>query len=86
MVTPDFGGKRGHPMLVAARYFEELLNYYDGVGMRGLAAAHHDDVFALPVSDEGVLIDIDFRDEYNRELARFEKMQQRPETTRSQLP
>jgi CTP:molybdopterin cytidylyltransferase MocA len=85
IVTPVYSGKRGHPMLVAARYFDELLNYHDGVGLRGLTLAHHDDVFALPVSDEGVLIDIDYPHEYKREIARFEKMQQVPETTKSQV-
>jgi molybdenum cofactor cytidylyltransferase len=74
IVTPVYSGKRGHPMLVAARYFDELLNYHDGVGLRGLAAAHHDDVFELPVPEEGVLMDIDYPDDYKRELARFEEM------------
>jgi CTP:molybdopterin cytidylyltransferase MocA len=58
-------------MLVAARYFDELLNYHDGVGLRGLLAAHTEDLRELPVSDEGVLTDMDYPEDYQRELARF---------------
>jgi molybdenum cofactor cytidylyltransferase len=75
IVAPVYGGKRGHPMLVAARHFRELLTGHDGIGLRGLLAAHHYDVFDLPVSDEGVLADIDYPEDYMRELARLEKMQ-----------
>ena len=71
IVAPVYGGKRGHPMLVAGRYFEELLNYHDGVGLRGLLAAHTEDLRELPVSDEGVLTDMDYPEDYQRELARF---------------
>jgi molybdenum cofactor cytidylyltransferase len=71
IVTPVYSGNRGHPMLVAARYFDELLNYHDGVGLRGLLAAHTEDLRELPVSDEGVLTDMDYPEDYRRELARF---------------
>jgi molybdenum cofactor cytidylyltransferase len=75
IVAPVYRAKRGHPMLVARRYFDELLNNHDGVGTRGIFATHRDDVFDLPVSDEGILADIDYPEDYERELARFEKLQ-----------
>jgi CTP:molybdopterin cytidylyltransferase MocA len=75
IVAPVYGGKRGHPMLVAARHFDELLTGHDGIGLRGLLATHDHDVLDLPVSDEGVLTDIDYPEDYERELARFEKME-----------
>ena len=58
-------------MLVAAQYFDELLHHHDGVGVRGLLAAHTDDLFELPVSDERVLTDMDYPEDYRREVARF---------------
>jgi molybdenum cofactor cytidylyltransferase len=75
IVAPVYSEKRGHPMLVAARYFSELLHKHDGIGMRGLLAAHTDDLFELPVSDEGVLTDMDYPEDYQRELARFHATQ-----------
>jgi molybdenum cofactor cytidylyltransferase len=77
IVAPVFRGQRGHPMLVAAQYFDELLHNHDGVGMRGLLAAHTDDLFELPVSDERVLTDMDYPQDYHRELARFDTTHRR---------
>jgi molybdenum cofactor cytidylyltransferase len=73
IVAPAYRGERGHPMLVAAQFFDELLHNYDGVGLRGLLAAHADDLFELPVSDERVLTDMDYPEDYQRELARFHR-------------
>ena len=74
IVVPVYGDKRGHPMLIAARYVDEVLTHHDGVGLRGMLVAHHSDVFELPVSDEGVLVDMDYPEDYKRELARLDAM------------
>ena len=68
VVVPTHAGRRGHPVLIASRWFGEILTHYDDVGLRGLAAAHPDAVTELRVDDEWVLSDIDDPDAYRRAL------------------
>ncbi len=68
IVVPTHGGKRGHPMLVAAKYFPQLLSQHDGVGLRGLLAEHADDILSVPVDDESIHEDMDFPADYERHL------------------
>jgi molybdenum cofactor cytidylyltransferase len=72
LVVPAYRGRRGHPLLFAARYTPEVLAGYDGVGVRGLLRAHPQDVFELPVEDAGAAVDVDIPEDYRRERARAE--------------
>ena len=71
IVVPIHGGRRGHPLLFARRYCGEILAKYDELGLRGLLAAHPEDVFELSVSSSAVLSDMNFPEDYRRELARL---------------
>jgi molybdenum cofactor cytidylyltransferase len=71
IVVPVHAGRRGHPLLLAGRYRGEILTGCDRVGLRGLLAAHADDVFELPVLTSAVLADMDYPEDYQRELARL---------------
>ena len=71
IVVPVFNGRRGHPLLLSARYVGEVLTQYDDVGLRGLPRAHEDDVLEIPVTDDAVLADIDTPEDYER-LRRLE--------------
>jgi molybdenum cofactor cytidylyltransferase len=71
IIVPVHAGRRGHPLLLAGRYRGEILTGCDQVGLRGLLAAHADDVFELPVSTSAVLSDMDYPEDYQRELARL---------------
>ncbi len=71
ILVPLHAGRRGHPILFAGRYREEVLTRFDDVGLRGLIQAHPDDVTELAVSDEAVLSDMDYPEDYRRELARL---------------
>ncbi len=73
IVVPAYGGKRGHPLLFATRYGSEILTSYDDVGLRGLLAAHSEAVFELSVATSAVLSDMDYPEDYRRELARLEE-------------
>jgi molybdenum cofactor cytidylyltransferase len=68
ILVPVHDGKRGHPVLIAASYFNEVLTRYDDVGLRGLLAAHPEDVVELPVSSSKVLFDMDKPEDYRRLL------------------
>jgi molybdenum cofactor cytidylyltransferase len=70
IVVPAYEGRRGHPLLLAAKYFDEVLSQYDGVGLRDLLHAHTDDVYELAVTERGILDDMDRPADYERELER----------------
>jgi molybdenum cofactor cytidylyltransferase len=73
IVVPVHRGRRGHPLLFAARYRGEVLERYDEVGLRGLLAAHPEDVLELEVADASVLSDMDVPEDYRRERAALEE-------------
>ena len=45
-----------------------ILTRYDDVGLRGLPHAHPDDILYLDVSTSAVLSDMDYPEDYRREL------------------
>jgi len=71
IVVPAYGGRRGHPLLFAIRFRDEILTGHDEVGLRGLLRDHAEDVHELRVTDSAVLSDMDYPEDYRRELARL---------------
>jgi len=69
LVVPTYRGRRGHPLLVAMRYREEVLRGYDDVGLRGLLRAHPQDVGEVETGVPGVVEDMDVPDDYRRAAA-----------------
>ena len=65
VVVPTNDGRRGHPVLFAARVFSELLAADPSHGARSVVHAH-DDRLELPVADGGVVVDIDTPEDYAR--------------------
>ena len=51
------------------RYRDEILTRFDGQGLRGLLAAHPEDVGELAVQDAGILEDLDYPADYSAPLA-----------------
>ena len=68
ILVPLHKDKRGHPILFSSRYREEITTQYDDVGLRGLLHSHSDDVFELDVPTSSVLCDMDYPEDYRREL------------------
>ncbi len=71
ILVPLHAGRRGHPVLFTGRYRDEVLTRFDDVGLRALMQAQPDDVAEWPVADEAVLSDMDYPEDYRRELARL---------------
>jgi molybdenum cofactor cytidylyltransferase len=67
IAVPVFRGGRGHPLAFRARYRDEILAGFDGEGLRGLLAAHPDEVSEVAVEERWVLGDIDTPEDYRRE-------------------
>jgi len=72
ILVPLYNGKRGHPVIFSSIFRDEILTNYDDIGLRGLLHAHSQDIFELSVETSGVLSDMDFPEDYRRELALFE--------------
>lgn len=70
ILIPTFNGRQGHPLMFEARYAKEILALEEGLTLKHFLASHPDEITRSPVSDEGVLIDIDDRATYERELRR----------------
>lgn len=73
ILVPLYQGKQGHPILFSAHYCDEILTRYDDIGLRGLMREHPEDVFTLSVSSSAVLRDMNYPQDYRRELALLEK-------------
>lgn len=70
VVVPVHAGRRGNPVLWPAECFDELARLTGDVGGRSLLDALGDRVQTVPVSDDGVLIDIDTEAELTAAAAR----------------
>jgi molybdenum cofactor cytidylyltransferase len=69
IVVPTCGGQRGHPLLVATRYRDEILSRYDDTGLRGLLRAYPEDVWEVEVSTPKIFDDMDTPEDYRRMAA-----------------
>ena len=73
LVIPSYGGRRGHPLLISARYRDEIATLSPEVGLRELMQRHPDRILHLPVDTDAVLHDMDTPEDYERELRRLQQ-------------
>ena len=71
-VIPTWNGKRGHPIILAARYRQEVLALGPDQGLNLVTRSHPDDTLELPMSDDDILRDMDYQEEYEAELQRWQ--------------
>jgi molybdenum cofactor cytidylyltransferase len=70
ILVPVHDGRQGHPLLFAGRFAKEIVAMDSSLTLKHFLAAHADDMTRVPVTDDGVLLDIDDRASYERELRR----------------
>ena len=68
ILIPSYNGRQGHPPLLRAEYVKAILAMDESLTLKHFYGEHADDIARLVVEDEGVLIDIDDRETYEREL------------------
>ena len=68
ILVPVHNGQRGHPLIFSARYREELMSSYDGIGLRGLLQTYAAEVTEWSTEDAAVLEDLDTPADYKRSL------------------
>jgi molybdenum cofactor cytidylyltransferase len=72
IVIPRYGSKKGHPIILnVSRYREAILQLPDDVGLNALIQEYIDDVCLIDMATEDIIRDIDYPEDYARELARL---------------
>ena len=71
IAIPVYRGRRGHPIIFAIRYKDELLRLKGDIGGREIIVRYPDDVLEVTVNCEGICIDIDTVDSYKLERGIF---------------
>jgi len=64
IIIPTYRGKRGHPIIFAIKYKEELLKLKGDVGGRQIIKDHPNDVLSVEVASESVVVDFDTKNDY----------------------
>jgi len=77
IVAPRFGEQRGHPVLIARRFWAEALAIPPRTPLRVLLAAHPESVALLQVNTDRVLRDVDTPALYSEALAIATKLKDR---------
>ena len=68
---PSFNNRRGHPIVIDARYRDEICALADAT-MRDFMRAHAAAIRHVPVDSDAILRDMDTPDDYQRELAQYQ--------------
>ncbi|MBU2513820.1 molybdenum cofactor cytidylyltransferase [bacterium] len=68
IIVPVENGRRGNPVLIDRKLFEDLKRIKGDTGGRSLFDHHKNDISFLEVPDKGIHIDIDTPDDYQQLL------------------
>ncbi len=71
IIAPKFGAARGHPVLIARRWWPMALALPDGAQMRTLLQANPQAVAHILVNTDVVLLDVDTPEAYQQALGRL---------------
>ncbi len=59
VVLPTFGGRRGNPVLWAARFFPAMRELSGDVGAKELLNRYAESICPVPMADDGITLDVD---------------------------
>ena len=76
MVIPTYHGKRGHPIILATRYRQDILALGPDQGLHLVTRGHPDDTLEIPVDTDDILRDMDYQADYEAELQRWQQRRQ----------
>ncbi|MCH8995240.1 MAG: nucleotidyltransferase family protein [Chloroflexi bacterium] len=72
ITVPIAQGRRGHPVVLAGSLLPELrAASEESQGLRGVIAAHQDELFEVELASPAVLLDINTPEQYEEALARY---------------
>ena len=67
LLVPTFKGKRGHPVLISAKYREAIKSLNPEIGLRELFQKNTFDILEIEMDTENILKDIDTPEDYKAE-------------------
>lgn len=70
IVVPKFHGKRGHPVIFSNALFGELLSAPMDEGAKAVVNAHRIETLEIDTQEEGIAVDIDTPELYQRHVRR----------------
>jgi molybdenum cofactor cytidylyltransferase len=73
LVIPSWHGKRGHPIVLSARYRQDVLDLGPDQGLNIVTRGHPDDTLEVPMPDDDILRDMDYQADYEAELERWQR-------------
>jgi CTP:molybdopterin cytidylyltransferase MocA len=76
VVIPTYHGKRGHPIILATRYRQDILALGPDQGLHLVTRGHPDDTLEVPVDTDDILRDMDYQADYEAELQRWQQRRQ----------
>lgn len=65
IAIPTYQSQRGHPIIFAIKYKQELSGLKGDIGGRQIIERHPDDILEVAVTSPGINIDIDTTEDYN---------------------
>lgn len=68
IIIPIFNGRRGHPVLIAAKYKTDILRLNPDKGLRELMGKYKNDIFEMECQYSEIIRDIDTPEEYRNEI------------------
>lgn len=71
--VPVYEGKNGHPLLIPAKYFDEILSYKGEGGLKGVRSLYDKCMIRYETEDAGCVLDIDTPEDYAKLLAFYAK-------------
>ena len=71
ILIPSTNGRRGHPLLIGAKYFTEIEKLDPQKGLRKLSEKFKKDVLEVKCNFPGILRDIDTPEEYELEINKY---------------
>jgi molybdenum cofactor cytidylyltransferase len=66
IISPNFNGRRGHPVLFSAAGIDEILNLPADATLKTFVSRHKDNSIEVDVDDAAVCVDIDTPEQYIR--------------------
>jgi molybdenum cofactor cytidylyltransferase len=75
LVIPTYDGKRGHPLLLSAKYRQDVLALGQDQGLNMVTRGHPDDTLEVPVTCADILHDMDYPEDYQTALQRWQRQQ-----------
>jgi molybdenum cofactor cytidylyltransferase len=73
LVIPTYQGKRGHPIVLSCKYRQEVLALGSQQGLNLVTRGHPEDTLEIPVADDLILQDMDYPEEYEAVLKRWQQ-------------